>query len=354
MSDYLYNPVNCRANIKTVTRHSRMHQYLGGSSSAFWVSFIHRNETGKVGRSPWHVDNMNTRCKLFANKKLQEAEISALRELKGRPQPQTPRLSSHITIQSFCCTGTLTRLLMSRYKLNVGPLEAEKIKTVAVEVLNTLDFMHNTLGIVHGELSSHHILVNENCTIVRLVHPEAGGKHLDVDDKVIEPTTVIIGLWSAPELLRKSRTITAKVDVFSFGLVLYEMMSCMPPYLFPDMEMLKLPDPQQLLYNHEWYKSQRFGFDFRRKRRATARMSTAPMPSALQPEVTCPSFLENAPNYARLGTRPEMPNEELLGEEYDHLLAMFNRCTEQHRENRPSVKRLLWAFNRIGQEQTNL
>ncbi len=36
--------------------------------------------------------------------------------------------------------------------------------------------------------------------------------------------------YSAPEILRKEKSFTEKVDVYSFGLLLYEMLCCEMPY----------------------------------------------------------------------------------------------------------------------------
>ncbi|XP_052899978.1 uncharacterized protein LOC128306487 [Anopheles moucheti] len=344
---YYFNPVNCQARLKKVTRRSTLLQHLGRSSAFFELRFIERDEDTKNGVSPWFVQNMNSRCNFFAREEPLDAEEAC--EMRQLIHPLLPLFNETIeNSEPKCRAGSLATFLSVRYLIKSGPLDAANIKTVAFDVLNGLKYLHYNLGCIHGQLSSFHVLVDESCAFAKLADGEAGGKHCMANGKAIDPNKFTVGLWSAPELLNNSQTITAKVDVFSFGLLIYEMMSSMPPHLFPGIKTRTLPNRDKLLIMHEAYKRKRIGLDIRReRRRGIARMSTAPLPLFLQPQYTCPARLENELNYGCLGTRPPMPDEEQLGQNYDDLLALFYCCTALARNDRPSVRRLLSVWNSV-------
>jgi hypothetical protein len=104
---------------------------------------------------------------------------------------------------------------------------------IACDVARGVLFLHKQdPPILHRDLKSLNILLNQ----------ELSAKVSDFGESITEKESDILTqtgkdqiagsvLWMAPELLRdKGAPYTTKCDVFSFGVILWELMSCRPPF----------------------------------------------------------------------------------------------------------------------------
>ncbi|KAJ5076860.1 serine/threonine-protein kinase sty13 [Anaeramoeba ignava] len=125
-------------------------------------------------------------------------------------------------------TGSLSERIKKLLKKNLR-LKKETIISYAIDIAEGMKYLHN-MGVIHRDLKSGNILItNEN--------------HLKIIDFGLSrfkpgvtniTTEMSIGVgtfnWMAPEILRGESDYTPKVDVYSYGLVLWQMVFREIPY----------------------------------------------------------------------------------------------------------------------------
>ena len=116
-----------------------------------------------------------------------------------------------------------------------GPLSPRYAGRIAVEALQGLDAIHRA-GIVHRDVSP------ENLMIARDAEGEEYVKIIDLgiakgDDgsEMKTKTGMFVGKWKycSPEhlgMLPENERIDGRADIYSFGIVLYEMLTGVPPF----------------------------------------------------------------------------------------------------------------------------
>ncbi|MGZ7039620.1 MAG: protein kinase domain-containing protein, partial [Thermoanaerobaculia bacterium] len=117
-----------------------------------------------------------------------------------------------------------------------GPLSPRYAATLAVQTLHGLEAIHRA-GIVHRDISP------ENLMISREANGEERVKIIDLgiakqwsgEQENHTKTGMFVGKWKycSPEhlgLLRDGERIDGRADLYSFGIVLYEMLTGVPPF----------------------------------------------------------------------------------------------------------------------------
>jgi len=151
-------------------------------------------------------------------------------------------------LTEYISNGNLHNLLQ-REKLDFS-----RILTMSIEVARGLVYLHaHNPPVLHRDLKSLNILVDENyhakvCDFglsIQVDSPRTNGE--------IQPQDNHVGTlnWLAPEVL-KNNPYTASSDVYSFGLICWELLSSEIPYkdkkgyeivrMIDDGELPKLPD----------------------------------------------------------------------------------------------------------------
>ncbi|MCC7430891.1 sigma 54-interacting transcriptional regulator [bacterium] len=116
---------------------------------------------------------------------------------------------------------------------------------MALQVLSGLDYIHSK-KILHGDLKPENILIDEKekNLVFKLID-------FGLSSIVLLENTALIGTvdYIAPEKI-KSNSVTTKSDLYSFGVILYEIFSGELPFNFPDSpnsvfegHLYKMPKP---------------------------------------------------------------------------------------------------------------
>lgn len=218
-----------------------------GFGTGVEVLRIRRSPTKNSNRSPWAIKMLSRRndpehAKLFGDRLTEEASI-----LKDLNHPNIVGYRGFDSLEAGkeyiameYCNTSLGDLLQARYDTGLGPLEAQKIQRMSLDVLNALDYLHTEALILHGDLKSFNILVKNDFEICKLCDfgvslPLTKEGFLDTEKKK-DAQYVGTGIWSAPEVLEEDVTlISSKADIFSFGLVVYETITLLPPHTFTGM-----------------------------------------------------------------------------------------------------------------------
>ncbi|KAJ5076859.1 tkl family protein kinase [Anaeramoeba ignava] len=124
--------------------------------------------------------------------------------------------------------GSLSERLNKLLEKNLR-LKKETIISYAIDIAEGMKYLHN-MGIIHRDLKSGNILItNENH--LKIIDFGISRFKEGVTDITTE-MSIYVGTpnWMAPEILRGESDYTQKVDVYDYGLVLWEMVYREIPY----------------------------------------------------------------------------------------------------------------------------
>jgi serine/threonine-protein kinase len=152
----------------------------------------------------------------------------------GRDRDLVFVVTEHIDGQS------LDALLISE-----GPLETEKVLAIAVPLCDGLATVHEA-GYVHGQLAPRNVLLTPDG------QPKVSGFRVEdvlaTESPAGQERSAYVALYLSPEQLMGRRATTAS-DVYSAGVILYEMLLGRPPFLgesydeIAEQHIRRVPDP---------------------------------------------------------------------------------------------------------------
>uniref|UniRef100_A0AAG5DYP2 Protein kinase domain-containing protein n=1 Tax=Anopheles atroparvus TaxID=41427 RepID=A0AAG5DYP2_ANOAO len=242
------NPANCDAETSVVEIPPTPLLRTLGIGTGVHVMCIKRNHPANATRSPWAIKMLSGRADpankaIFDDRLLEEAKL--LRNLShpnivGYRAFDALEAGRNFLALEYCSTS-LGNILEERYEKRAGPLEAAKAKKMAVHVLRGMDYLHTVAHILHGDMKSFNILINKDFESAKIcdfgVSLQLNGDGFLDLQKNPDARYVGTGIWSAPEVLEdEPALVSVKADIFSFGLVIYETITLMPPHTFPGIK----------------------------------------------------------------------------------------------------------------------
>ncbi|KAF8790378.1 mitogen-activated protein kinase kinase kinase 13-like [Argiope bruennichi] len=122
-------------------------------------------------------------------------------------------------IMEYCPSGTLHNLL--RQGTEIPP---KKVMEWSKQVAGGMNYLH-THKIIHRDLKSENILIGYN-DVLKI---SDFGTSRQWNDKSVKMSFAGTVAWMAPEVIR-NESCSEKVDIWSFGVVLWELLTCETPY----------------------------------------------------------------------------------------------------------------------------
>ncbi|KAG6386889.1 hypothetical protein SASPL_152066 [Salvia splendens] len=124
-------------------------------------------------------------------------------------------------ITEYMSQGTLRMYLNKKepYSLSV-----ETILRLALDISRGMDYLHSQ-GVIHRDLKSNNLLLNDE---MRVKVADFGTSCLETQCREAKGNMGTYR-WMAPEMI-KEKPYTRKVDVYSFGIVLWELTTALLPF----------------------------------------------------------------------------------------------------------------------------
>lgn len=124
-------------------------------------------------------------------------------------------------------------------ELKAGPLSVKRGLKIVWDICRGMSAAHQ-VGVVHRDLKPPNILINDK-GLVKVV--DFGLAAVNQPDARLTRTGILLGTptYMAPEQVR-ARTIDARTDIYSLGVIMYEMFTGKPPYI--------AEDPMAVLFKH--------------------------------------------------------------------------------------------------------
>ncbi|MCS7162985.1 MAG: serine/threonine protein kinase [Bacteroidia bacterium] len=113
-------------------------------------------------------------------------------------------------------------------KLQQGPLSLEEVRHYFKQVLEAFAYAHRQ-GIVHRDIKPANLMITSDRRVKIL---DFGVARLLQTDHSLTRTGMRIGtlMYMSPEQIKGERELDARSDIYSLGVVLYEMLVGQPPY----------------------------------------------------------------------------------------------------------------------------
>ncbi|CAG2169222.1 unnamed protein product [Oppiella nova] len=164
---------------------------------------------------------------LVAVKKVKERCETEIRHLRKLNHPNivafkgvcTQTSNCYCIVMEYCPYGQLYDLLKSGKRVPPG-----KVVDWALQIASGMNYLH-VHKIIHRDLKSPNVLITYN-DVLKISDFGTSKQWNDRSTKMSFKGTVA---WMAPEVIR-NEPCSEKVDVWSFGVVLWELMNCEIPY----------------------------------------------------------------------------------------------------------------------------
>ncbi|XP_056648259.1 mitogen-activated protein kinase kinase kinase 13 isoform X1 [Diorhabda sublineata] len=163
-----------------------------------------------------------------AVKKVSELKDTDIRNLRKLNHPNivkfkgvcTQETSCYCIVMEFCPYGPLFDLL----KNQKNSVTINRVVSWAKQIANGMHYLHSH-KIIHRDLKSPNVLIGEG-EVIKISDFGTSRTWNGVSEKMTFAGTVA---WMAPEAIQEL-ACSEKVDIWSFGVVLWELITCEVPY----------------------------------------------------------------------------------------------------------------------------
>lgn len=124
-------------------------------------------------------------------------------------------------ITEYMSQGTLRMYLNKKEPYS---LSTETILRLALDISRGMEYLHSQ-GVIHRDLKSNNLLLNDD---MRVKVADFGTSCLETQCRETKGNKGTYR-WMAPEMI-KEKPCTRKVDVYSFGIVLWELTTALLPF----------------------------------------------------------------------------------------------------------------------------
>lgn len=128
------------------------------------------------------------------------------------------------------CGRSLGDLIEERDEASHKPFSPKEILKVVHSVAKALNYLHTEKNLLHGDIKSYNILVKGDFEVVKLCDLGVCVQLNSQGQAELYTGTLI---YNAPETLNESeepQPVTGKAEIFSLGLVIWEMIALSPPH----------------------------------------------------------------------------------------------------------------------------
>lgn len=127
----------------------------------------------------------------------------------------------YCVITEYLSEGSLRAYL---HKLECKSLPLQKLIAIALDIARGMDYIHSQ-GVIHRDLKPENVLIDQDFHL-KVADFGIACEEAYCDSLADDPGTY---RWMAPEMI-KHKSYGRKVDVYSFGLILWEMVAGTIPY----------------------------------------------------------------------------------------------------------------------------
>ncbi|XP_027366233.1 serine/threonine-protein kinase HT1-like isoform X2 [Abrus precatorius] len=127
----------------------------------------------------------------------------------------------YCVITEYLSEGSLRAFL---HKLRPNAIPLQKLIPFALDIARGMEYIHSQ-GVIHRDLKPENVLINEDFSL-KIADFGIACEEASCDLLADDPGTF---RWMAPEMIKR-KAYGRKVDVYSFGLILCEMLTGKTPY----------------------------------------------------------------------------------------------------------------------------
>ncbi|XP_018340193.1 PREDICTED: lymphokine-activated killer T-cell-originated protein kinase [Trachymyrmex septentrionalis] len=286
-------------------------QKIGSGTGIGVYMFERSSKVGSEPCSPWAVKKWLRGKSSESNDKKLQLEADVLRQLNHPNIIGFRAFTKGADGKSCLAMEALDMSLGDKIEerreiLKNEPFPAKNILKVGFEIAKGLEYLHHTAYILHGDIKSWNILVSNDFNTIKLC--DFGNslpltKSLNIDTSKGNFSYLGTTCWNPPEIISEDEPVTSAADIWTYGLVLWEMIALSAPH-------------QQ---------------DFNENESSDSCTTSKENNQLDESDV---SINEN-----KYGTRPPLPAID-FSEDYHNILEIFFVCTTNYKL-RPSAKALV-------------
>lgn len=206
------------------------------------VSTIGVGSFGIVARADLEHNSQTCALKTITKANRSSQEISLLKREISICKRLTDSRGIVLTVHSYETVGELVvvqeRALGDLFRVlkDDGKLSEPRVQDIALQLVLALDYLHNQMRITHRDLKPQNILLFRNG---RVALCDFGFARALGTGSSLHTTIKGTPLYMAPELVQE-RPYSFRVDLWSLGVILYELVEGVPPFFAASLvELMK-------------------------------------------------------------------------------------------------------------------